>query len=148
MMSLVKYCLFASLMFSVPISSVSISEEVCGQEGVEMILTCTAVGGRPAPTFSWIMPDNVQFQQDDSSSLLVRLTNKIHICTNILKDDETFESVSKFTFTPSHEENEKEVSCQAINDVMDEALEDKDVLFVECEFLKHKKIIILYYNII
>ena len=63
------------------------------------------------------------------------------MCTNILKDDETFESVSKFTFTPSHEENEKEVSCQAINDVMDEALEDKDVLFVECEFLKCKKII-------
>ena len=120
-------------MFSVPLSSVTIAEEVSGQEGVEMILTCTAVGGRPAPTFSWTMPDNIQFKQEDSSSLSVSLANQINICKIIWKDDETFESVSKLTFTPTHEENEKEVSCQAINDVMDEPLEDKADLFVECE---------------
>ena len=130
-------------MFSVPVSSVSISKEVSGQECIEMILICTAVGGRPAPSLSWIMPDNVQFKQEDSSFLLVRLTTQINICKIILKDDETFESVSKLTFTPSHEENGKEVSCQAINDVMDEAFEDRADLFVECEFLKCKKIIII-----
>ena len=130
-------------MCSVPVSSVSISKEVAGQESIEMILTCTAVGGRPAPTLSWIMPDNVQFEQEDSDYLLVRLTNQINICKIIWKDDETFESVSKLTFTPTHEENEKEISCQAINDVMDEPLEDKADLFVECEFLKYKKIIII-----
>ena len=47
------------------------------------------------------------------------------------------------TFNPSHEENGKEVSCQAINDVMDEALEDKADMFVGCEFLKCKKVIII-----
>ena len=80
MMSIVEYCLCAYLMCSVPVSSVSVSEEVSGQEGKEMILSCTAVGGRPAPTLSWIMPDNNQFKQVESSSLLARLTNQIYIC--------------------------------------------------------------------
>ena len=39
------------------------------------------------------------------------------------------------TFTASSGENAKEVSCQAINDVMDEALEDTAELIVECEYL-------------
>ena len=50
-----------------------------------------------------------------------------------VQDDDTFECVSKLTFTPSPEENNKEVYCQAINNVMDEALEDKMDLVVECK---------------
>jgi len=101
---------------NVPVSSVSIAPVDPGQEGVEMLLTCTAVGGRPAPVFSWTVPDTVQFQLSESSSLV---------------DDQTFDAVSKLTFTPSSEENAKEVSCQAINEFMNEALEDKAELVVE-----------------
>eukprot|EP00092_Neocalanus_flemingeri_P009188 GFUD01009889.1.p1 GENE.GFUD01009889.1~~GFUD01009889.1.p1 ORF type:complete len:1498 (+),score=504.87 GFUD01009889.1:68-4561(+) len=101
---------------NVPVSSVSIAAEVSGQAGVDMRITCTTIGGRPAPTVFWIMPDTVQFQLEESSSLL---------------DDETFESISKMMFTPSSEENTKEVSCQAINDIMDEALEDRAELIIE-----------------
>ena len=50
-----------------------------------------------------------------------------------VQDDETFECVGKLTFSPSPEENNEEVSCQAINNVMDEALEDKIELVVECK---------------
>ena len=58
-------------LFPVPVSSVSIAPDLSVQEGIEMILTCTAIGGRPAPTFTWIMPDTVQFQVEESSALLV-----------------------------------------------------------------------------
>jgi len=98
---------------NVPVASVSI-DSMPGQEGEEMTLTCTALGGRPAPTFSWVIP--VEYQQEDSSSL---------------QEDETYESVSKITFTPTYEENNEEVECHAINDVMDESLEDKIDLLIE-----------------
>jgi len=100
---------------NVPVSSVSI-DSMPGQEGEEMILTCTAIGGRPAPTFTWVMPGSVEFQQEDSFSL---------------QDGETFDSLSKITFTPTYEENDKEVECHAINDVMDEAIEYKIDLLIE-----------------
>jgi hypothetical protein len=41
--------------------------------------------------------------------------------------------ISKLTFTPTKEENEKYVSCQAINEVMDEALEDEALLDIMCK---------------
>ena len=39
------------------------------------------------------------------------------------EEEEEWWSVSKLTFTPSAAENEKKVGCQAINDVMDAAVE-------------------------
>ena len=41
--------------------------------------------------------------------------------------------MSKLTFIPTAEENEKTVTCQAINEVMEEALEDETVLDIMCK---------------
>jgi len=101
---------------NVPVTAVSLSLEEAGQEGVEMTLTCTATGGRPAPTFSWDMPGDVEFQVEEDSSLL---------------DDGTFNSISKLTFIPSADEDNTEVLCQVINEVMSEALEDTKVMVIE-----------------
>ena len=57
--------------FTVAVKSVSIHEEVVGQENEEMVLICTAVGGRPIPTISWLLPENVQFVTEDESNMLV-----------------------------------------------------------------------------
>ena len=64
--------------------------------------------------------------------MYARLCSGLDIFT---QDGETFDSLSKITFTPTYEENDKEVECHAINDVMDEAIEYKIDLLIECEFL-------------
>eukprot|EP00090_Calanus_glacialis_P045715 TRINITY_DN8668_c0_g1_i1.p1 TRINITY_DN8668_c0_g1~~TRINITY_DN8668_c0_g1_i1.p1 ORF type:complete len:1080 (-),score=259.44 TRINITY_DN8668_c0_g1_i1:89-3328(-) len=98
---------------NVAVKSVSIEEETTGQEDTEMVISCSAVGGRPLPVISWHMPESVEFETEEESEIL---------------EDETFKLISKLTFTPSKEENEKYVTCQAINEVMDEALEDEALL--------------------
>eukprot|EP00092_Neocalanus_flemingeri_P025444 GFUD01027586.1.p1 GENE.GFUD01027586.1~~GFUD01027586.1.p1 ORF type:complete len:1098 (+),score=293.63 GFUD01027586.1:126-3419(+) len=98
---------------NVPVKSVYIEEELVGKEDEEMMLTCAAVGGRPMPTISWSLPENVEFETEEESLIL---------------EDETFQLISKLTFTPTAEENEKTVTCQAINDVMEEAIEDEAML--------------------
>jgi len=98
---------------NVAVKSVSIHEEMTGQENTEMVLSCTAEGGRPLPTISWTMPENVEFEIEEESEML---------------EDETFALISRLTFTPTAEVNEKEVSCEAINEVMEEALTDEAVL--------------------
>jgi len=113
---------------NVAVKSVSIHEEVVGQENEEMVLICTAVGGRPIPTISWLLPENVQFVTEDESNML---------------EDETFELISKLTFTPTAEENDEMVSCQAINEVMEEALEDEaqlDILYAPRVYIEDENI--------
>ena len=56
---------------SVAVKSVSIQEDNVGKEDEEMVLLCSAVGGRPLPVISWSMPDNVEFETEDESSILV-----------------------------------------------------------------------------
>lgn len=43
------------------------------------------------------------------------------------------ETISKLTFTPSAIEHEKKVICEAINDVMDAAVEYETELNILCE---------------
>ena len=53
---------------------------------------------------------------------------------DILKqDDETFQTTSMLTFTPSKADNEMEITCQALNDVMEEASEDTAELNILCK---------------
>ena len=56
---------------SVAVKSVSIQEELVGKEDEDMVLFCTALGGRPLPTISWSMPENVEFETEDESKTLV-----------------------------------------------------------------------------
>ena len=122
----------------VPVKSISLQPEISGEEGNEMIATCTAHGGRPAATVSWVVPDELEFLQRDTISLL--LVSTLHLHMSIIgkfcchKDDETFESVSILTFIPSANEHKKEVICQAINDVMEIAIEEKATLNVACKY--------------
>ena len=45
--------------FIVPLKSISLQPEISGEEGNEMIATCTAHGGRPAAKVSWVVPDEL-----------------------------------------------------------------------------------------
>jgi len=101
---------------NVPVKSVSIDTETVGNENEELILICTALGGRPMPTISWSTPENVLFETVEEYKTL---------------EDETFELVSTLTFTPSAEENGETVTCLAINNVMEEPLEDETILNIQ-----------------
>ena len=99
-----------------------------------MILTCVATGGRPASTITWVMPDNILFSVEEEVGIIVRLNKFIHkVKQKYFQEEKTFQTVSKLTFTPSAEENEKKVSCEAINDVMEEAVEYEKELNILCE---------------
>ena len=82
---------------NVPVKSVSIDEDTRGQEDIERVPTCTAEGGRPLPTLSWSLQEHLEDQTTEES--------------NSLEDG---------TFTPSTEENEMVVSCEAINEVIED----------------------------
>jgi hypothetical protein len=45
--------------------------------------------------------------------------------------------ISKLTFTPTAAENGKTVTCQAINEVMEEALEEEALLDILCKLKQH-----------
>ena len=49
------------------------------------------------------------------------------------QDDETFELTSNLIFTPTAEENLKQATCKAWNDVMEEPIEDIIDLDVKCK---------------
>ena len=53
------------------VKSVSIEEESTGQEDTEMVISCSAVGGRPLPVISWHMPEGVEFETEEESEILV-----------------------------------------------------------------------------
>jgi hypothetical protein len=55
----------------VAVKSIAIKEELVGKEEEEMVLFCTAVGGRPLPSISWLMPENVEFITEEESKTLV-----------------------------------------------------------------------------
>lgn len=98
---------------NVPVKSVFIHEETNGQEDTEMVLSCSAEGGRPLPTISWSLPEHIEFQTIEDSEIL---------------EDGTFVLTSKLTLTPLAEDNEKVVICEAINEVMDEGITDEAML--------------------
>jgi len=98
---------------NVPVKSVFIDEDTEGQEDIEMVLSCTAEGGRPLPTLSWSLPEHVEYQTEEESETL---------------EDGTFVLTSKLSFTPSAEDNEMVVSCEAINEVMEEGIKDETVI--------------------
>ena len=102
-----------------------------------MVITCVATGGRPEASITWTMPETVLFSVEEEVQILVGFDKfndklKLKICTSNQEDD-TFQTVSKLTFTPSQEEHEKKVSCQAINDVMEEAVEFETELNILCK---------------
>jgi hypothetical protein len=55
----------------VAVKSVSIDEETTGQEDAEMVISCSAVGGRPLPVISWHIPESVEFETEEESEILV-----------------------------------------------------------------------------
>ena len=56
-----------------PVKSVFIDEDTEGQEDIEMVLSCTAEGGRPLPTLSWFLPEHVEYQTKEESETLVNI---------------------------------------------------------------------------
>ena len=54
-----------------PVKSVFIDEDTEGQEDIEMVLSCTAEGGRPLPALSWSLPEHIEYQTKEESETLV-----------------------------------------------------------------------------
>jgi hypothetical protein len=50
-----------------------------------------------------------------------------------LQEDSTYETISRLILTPHKGLNGMEVSCQAVNEVMEEVLEDKAELNILCK---------------
>ena len=110
-------------------------EGEAGTEDEEMTMTCIASGGHPASTITWVMPDGVNFSVEEEVTVNVRTIVK-HIEYRkkkfFVQEDETFETVSRLTFTPTADENEKNVVCEAINDVMDTPVEYETEMNILC----------------
>ena len=110
-------------------------EGEAGTEDEEMTMTCIASGGHPASTITWVMPDGVNFTVEEEVTVNVRTIVK-HIEYRkkkfFVQEDETFETVSRLTFTPTADENEKNVVCEAINDVMDTPVEYETDMNILC----------------
>ena len=120
-MSRAADCPGLSCCLLVPLHTVTINpESLTGREEEEMTVRCRAAGGPPAPRISWTFPDSLE--QD-------RLTN-ITDTTSVLEDD-SLETVSEVTFTPTSSEDLEVVQCHAINDVMTEAITTEAVLDIQ-----------------
>ena len=104
----------------VPVRRVSLDlDTVSGREGQEMTLTCTAQGGPPTPRVSWELALDTPFEHTHTTSVL---------------EDDTLETVSHLTFTPSSLHDLEVIQCRAINDVMSEAITYEAVLDIQCEY--------------
>ena len=79
-----------------------------GQEGEEMEVVCRATKSRPEAIITWTLPDHVEFSEETEAELL---------------DDDTFDTISRIHFVPTAEDDGISVSCQAVNEVMEEPLE-------------------------
>ena len=58
----------------VAVKSVSIQDTI-GKENEEMALICTASGGRPLPSITWSMPENVEYVTEEETNILVAEMN-------------------------------------------------------------------------
>lgn len=101
----------------VPVKTVRLDlETVAGREGEEMTVKCSAVGGPPTPHITWTLPHDVP-----------------HLTTNLttVLEDDSLETVSHLTFTPSFLQDMEVIQCHAINDVMTEAITYEALLDIE-----------------
>ena len=130
-------------MFCLAVVESIIIEDESGTEDEEMVMTCVATGGKPASTITWVMPHGVEHSVEEEVWTIVSIKNNYEqqsIIKIIVQEEEEFQTVSKLTFTPSAAENEKKVGCQAINDVMDAAVEYETEMNILREL--HKKSIL------
>jgi len=100
---------------NVAVESMEIEDEsLIGEEEQDMTVTCVAHRSRPPATFTWTLgDDSVEFTVNQKENL---------------RDDDTYETKSEITFTPTAENNGMVVKCQATNEVMDEPLEVEKTL--------------------
>ena len=89
---------------SVELESVSLE----GDEGEEMEVVCRAHKSRPAATITWTLPEHVEYSEEQEEELL---------------DDDTYDTVGRIRFLASSEDDGMSVSCQAVNEVMEEPME-------------------------
>ena len=83
-------------------------EELQGEEGEEMEVVCWSLRSRPYPDITWVLPNQMEFTAEQEA---------------VLTEDETYDTVSRVTFTPTAEDHGMSITCQAKNEVMEEALE-------------------------
>ena len=112
----------------VPVQSVTLSlETVSGRENQQITVSCEAAGGPPTPHISWTLPHNIHHQVTNFTSVL---------------EDESLQTVSQVTFTPSYDEDLEVIQCHGINDVMTEPITADAVLDIECK-CRSQKVVIL-----
>ena len=91
------------------------SDSLEGDEGEEMEVVCRAHKSRPAATITWTLPEHVEYSEEQEEELL---------------DDDTYDTVGRIRFLASSEDDGMSVSCQAVNEVMEEPMEATEEITV------------------
>ena len=91
------------------------SDSLEADEGEEMEVVCRAHKSRPAATITWTLPEHVEYSEEQEEELL---------------DDDTYDTVGRIRFLASSEDDGMSVSCQAVNEVMEEPMEATEEITV------------------
>ena len=100
----------------VPIVSVEMDKSALeGKEGETLELVCRAFESRPAAVITWTLPHEVEYTAEQEAELL---------------QDGSFNTVSTILITSRAEDDGMVVTCQATNEVMEEAKEVSEEISV------------------